>query len=74
MSVWLTPELKPFYGGTYFPPQDGMGRPGFPRVLLSVAGAYKEKRAELENAANSLAGGYWRSMIRKSTARSSRAT
>jgi uncharacterized protein len=44
MTVFLTPEGVPFYGGTYFPPNDRHGMPGFPRVLLSVAGAWKEKR------------------------------
>ena len=40
MSVFLTPELKPFFGGTYFPPTDGHGRPGFPRVLNSISATY----------------------------------
>ena len=37
MSVWLTPELKPFVGGTYFPPEDRHGQPGFKKVLERVA-------------------------------------
>jgi uncharacterized protein YyaL (SSP411 family) len=37
MSVWLTPELQPFAGGTYFPPEDSYGRPGFPTVLQKLA-------------------------------------
>ena len=37
MSVWLTPELKPFFGGTYFPPDNRYGRPGFPVVLERIA-------------------------------------
>ena len=37
MSVFLTPELKPFVGGTYFPPRDAYGRPGFPTLLKSIA-------------------------------------
>ena len=41
MSVFLTPELKPFFGGTYFPPDDRYGRPGFPRVLASISEAYR---------------------------------
>jgi hypothetical protein len=41
MSVWLTPDRKPFYGGTYFPPDDRYGRPGFARVLERVAEAWK---------------------------------
>ena len=44
MTMFLTPELKPFYGGTYFPPDNRYGRPGFPRVLLGVAEAYRERR------------------------------
>jgi uncharacterized protein YyaL (SSP411 family) len=47
MSVFLTPDLKPFYGGTYFPPEDRGGMPGFPRLLLALAKAYKENRAPL---------------------------
>jgi uncharacterized protein len=43
MTVFLTPEGVPFYGGTYFPPQDRYNMPGFPRVLLSVAEAYRER-------------------------------
>ncbi len=44
MTVFLMPEGIPFYGGTYFPPEDRYGMPGFPRVLLSVAAAYREKK------------------------------
>jgi hypothetical protein len=47
MSVFLTPDLKPFYGGTYFPPEDRGGIPGFPRLLQALAKAYKENRAPL---------------------------
>src|SRR5213075_2403717 len=43
MTVFLTPEGKPFYGGTYFPPVDRHGLPGFPRVLEAVARAYRER-------------------------------
>ena len=43
LTAFLTPDGKPFYGGTYFPPNDGYGRPSFRRVLLSIAAAYKEK-------------------------------
>lgn len=42
LTVFLTPELKPFFGGTYFPPEDRYGRPGFPRVLLQLAHVYSE--------------------------------
>ncbi len=51
MSVFLTPELKPFTGGTYFPPDDRYGRPGFKRVLLTVAEWWKDRRAEIEQGA-----------------------
>jgi uncharacterized protein YyaL (SSP411 family) len=42
MSVWLTPDLKPFVGGTYFPPEDRYGQPGFKKVLERIATAWKE--------------------------------
>ena len=51
MSVWLTPELEPFYAGTYFPPVDGYGRPGFPKLELAIADAWKNRREELESQA-----------------------
>ena len=44
MSVWLTPELQPFYGGTYFPPTEQWGRPAFPDVLQEIARAWREER------------------------------
>ena len=47
LTAFLTSEGKPFYGGTYFPPQDQWGRPSFKRVLLSIANAYREKRSEV---------------------------
>jgi len=55
LTGFLLPDGKPFYGGTYFPPEDQGGRPGFRRVLLAVADSYRNKRADLERAANSLA-------------------
>jgi uncharacterized protein len=48
MSVWLTPELKPFFGGTYFPPDSRYGRPGFASILEQIAGAWKQNRAKIE--------------------------
>jgi len=54
LSVFLTPEGKPFYGGTYFPPKDGYGRPSFERVLLSVADAWKNRRQELVDSAGKM--------------------
>ena len=47
LTGFLTPDGKPFYGGTYFPPDDHWGRPGFKRVLLAIAQAYKEKHGEV---------------------------
>jgi hypothetical protein len=48
MSVWLTPERKPFYGGTYFPPDNRFGRPGFKSILHSLAQAWKDDRTRVE--------------------------
>ncbi|HEX8899125.1 MAG TPA: thioredoxin domain-containing protein [Chthoniobacterales bacterium] len=47
MSVWLTPELKPFVGGTYFPPEDRWGQPGFTKVLERIAAAWKQDREKI---------------------------
>jgi uncharacterized protein YyaL (SSP411 family) len=54
LSVFLTPDGKPFYGGTYFPPKDLYGRPGFERVLLSIADAWKNRRQELTDSSQKL--------------------
>ncbi|HJY86522.1 MAG TPA: thioredoxin domain-containing protein [Candidatus Acidoferrales bacterium] len=55
LTGFLTPDGKPFFGGTYFPPQDAMGRPGFKRILLTIADAYRNRRAEVDRAAGALA-------------------
>jgi len=47
MSVWLTPDLYPFVGGTYFPPDNRYGRPGFPDILERVAQAWRDDRARI---------------------------
>jgi len=47
LTAFLTPDGKPFYGGTYFPPNDGYGRPSFKRVLTSIASAYREKHGDV---------------------------
>ena len=47
MSVWLTPDLRPFYGGTYYPPQSQYGRPGFREVLTEITRAWRQERDEL---------------------------
>jgi uncharacterized protein YyaL (SSP411 family) len=54
MSVFLTPDLKPFTGGTYFPPDDRHGRPGFKRVLRTIAEWWRTRRAEIDRAAGDL--------------------
>ena len=54
LTAFLTPDGKPFYGGTYFPPSDGYGRPSFRRVLLSIANAYAEKHGEVMDQAKML--------------------
>ncbi|HKV24572.1 MAG TPA: thioredoxin domain-containing protein [Candidatus Acidoferrum sp.] len=55
LTGFLLPNGKPFFGGTYFPPDDAMGRPGFRRILLAVADSFRNKRVDLERAANQLA-------------------
>jgi hypothetical protein len=51
MSVWLTPELKPFFGGTYFPPENKHGRVGFPSVLSQIAELWSTSREKVEQEA-----------------------
>jgi uncharacterized protein len=48
LSVFLTPDLKPFYGGTYFPPEDRGGLPGFPRLLLALSQAYRKNQVQID--------------------------
>ena len=54
MTVFLTPDAVPFYGGTYFPPQDRYNMPGFPRVLIGVAEAFRDKPDEIRENSISL--------------------
>ncbi len=56
MTVALTPAGKPFFGGTYYPPEDRLGHPGFRRVLTSLADAWTTRRGEVDEAAESLTG------------------
>src|SRR3984885_2241907 len=51
MSVWLTPDLKPFYGGTYFPPANRYGHPGFGSVLTQIASAWRTDREKIDESA-----------------------
>src|ERR1051325_1924189 len=48
MTVFLTPDGKPFYGGTYYPPEDRQGMPGFPKILLGIAKAYRERPNDVQ--------------------------
>ncbi len=54
MTVVMTPDGKPFFGGTYFPPDDRYGRPSFKRVLLGLADAWQNRRSEVEESANTM--------------------
>jgi hypothetical protein len=54
MSVWLTPDLKPFYGGTYFPPDARWGRPGFPDILREIVRVWQQERAKVQLSAENL--------------------
>jgi uncharacterized protein YyaL (SSP411 family) len=54
MTVFLAPDLRPFYGGTYFPPVDRHGHPGFPRILQGVAEHYRTNRDSIEEHAAKL--------------------
>ncbi len=54
MTVFLTPEGVPFYGGTYFPPEDRYNMPGFPRVLSSLAAAYQERPDDIRETGTSI--------------------
>ena len=54
MNVFLTPDKRPFFGGTYFPPVSRYNMPSWPRILESIAEAYRDKRDELENSANDI--------------------
>jgi len=51
MSVFLTPDLQPFFGGTYFPPEDHYGRPGFKRLVTSLAEVWRTKRGDVNESA-----------------------
>jgi len=54
MSVWLTPELEPFYGGTYIPPVPRHGLPSFPELLERIAHLWKERRSDIREEARRL--------------------
>ncbi len=54
MTVFLTPELKPFYAGTYYPPNDSHGRPGFPKLLSAISKAWNNDQENILNSANNI--------------------
>ena len=54
MTVFLTPDLVPFHAGTYFPPEDRMGLPGFPKILVTVSNYYHAHRREVGEMANQM--------------------
>jgi uncharacterized protein YyaL (SSP411 family) len=56
LTVFLTPDGKPFFGGTYFPPEDRAQMPGFPRVLEAMADAYRDKKADVLQATSEITG------------------
>src|SRR5438045_8860323 len=56
LTAFLTSDGKPFYGGTYFPPQDYHGRPSFRRVLLAISDAYREKNGDITEQAQLVEG------------------
>src|SRR5262245_8434466 len=56
MSVWLTPDLKPFYGGTYFPPASRWGRPGFSDILGEIARVWSTNRQGVVESADGIVG------------------
>jgi uncharacterized protein YyaL (SSP411 family) len=62
MSVFLMPDGKPFYAGTYFPPDDRHGMPGFKRVLTQVAEAFRSRRADVESASQEVTDAISRSV------------
>ncbi len=69
MTVFLTPDGKPFYGGTYFPPEDRHGMPGFPRILMGVAQAYRERPADVEKSVKQILAGLERMSASRESSR-----
>ncbi len=56
MNVFLLPDKKPFFGGTYFPPQPRYGMPSWRQILLSISETYRERRAEIERSTTDIVG------------------
>ena len=57
MSVWLTPDGRPFFGGTYFPPEDRYGRAGFPQIIRQIENLWHEDRGRIESEAGRVMDG-----------------
>ena len=68
MTVFLTPEGKPFFGGTYYPPEDRHGMPGFPRVLKAVVEAYRTKPQDVARNVDQIVGALDRMSVLRETA------
>ncbi len=62
MSVFLTPDLQPFFGGTYFPPEDRYGMPSFKKLVTAIADAWKNRRAEVTTNAGQITAGIQEAM------------
>src|SRR5438128_8903404 len=60
MTMFLTPDGKPFYGGTYFPPEDRHGMPGFPKILTGVAQAYRDRPQDIQKSVGQILAGLQR--------------
>src|SRR4051812_13329191 len=54
LTVFLTPSQRPFFAGTYFPPEDRYGMPGFPKILHAIGEAYRDRREEVDGQAKEL--------------------
>jgi uncharacterized protein YyaL (SSP411 family) len=65
LSVFLTPDRKPFFGGTYFPPEDGLERPGFKKVLKIMADLYRSRRSDINEASQKIADSIKTKALRK---------
>ena len=69
MSVFLTPQLQPFYGGTYWPPRSRMGMPGFDQVLTAVMNAWQRQRAETQQQVGSRHRGWYQPRLHRRSLR-----
>src|SRR3712207_6794094 len=70
LTVFLTPDLVPFYGGTYFPPEDRYNIPGFPRILVGVAEAYRTRPEEVRQSSTEILAELRRMNVTRESAQS----